>query len=58
MSITQATALIASYVTAGAIDSATARRAQAAIRSKKHYGKTMSNDDRRRMLANRFGIAA
>lgn len=57
MNITTASALITSRLQAGAIDSDTAQRAQAAIRGK-HYGKTMTADDRRRMLANRFGIAA
>ena len=55
MTITQAAALIASFFNQGAIDQATAQRAQAAIRGN-CYGQRMTNDDRRRMLANRFGI--
>lgn len=57
MNISTASALIARFFEQGAIDAATAQRAQAAIREQSYYGNRMSNDDRRRMLANRFGIA-
>lgn len=57
MSITTASALIASRFTAGLIDQATAQRAQAAIRASR-YGNSMSPADRAAMLASRFGIAA
>jgi hypothetical protein len=56
MSITQATALIASHFAAGLIDQATAIRAQIAIRGA-HYGNRMTSAERESMLANRFGIA-
>lgn len=58
MTITQASALIASFFANGMIDAEKSVNAQKAIRDRSYYGKTMSNDDRRRMLANRFGIAA
>lgn len=57
MNISNASALIASALALGTIDAATAIRAQAAIRER-YYGNTMTADDRRRMLANRFGIEA
>lgn len=55
MNITTAAALIATFFNQGAIDAETAQRAQAAIRGN-CYGMRMTADDRRRMLANRFGI--
>jgi hypothetical protein len=58
MNITQASALIAAAFASGLIDAEKACNAHKAIRDRSYYGKTMSNDDRRRMLANRFGISA
>ena len=55
MSITQATALIASHFAAGLIDQATATRAQVAVR-RVYYGNRMTSAERESMLASRFGI--
>lgn len=55
MTVTAASSLIASYLSAGRIDGATAVSAQAAIRGKR-YGNIMTAADRRQMLALRFGI--
>lgn len=55
MNITTASALISSLCSNGSISQDLANRAQLAIRER-YYGNTMTNDDRRRMLANRFGI--
>lgn len=58
MGIKQASDLIQSFFAKGLIDSDKAYAAQRAIRDRGYYGTTMTSDDRRRMLANRFGIAA
>lgn len=57
MNITTASTLIAAKLQAGLITIEAAQAAQRAIRGD-YYGQRMTADDRRRMLANRFGIEA
>ncbi|WP_343819751.1 hypothetical protein ISN75_06715 [Dyella marensis] len=55
MNITTASKLIDAAFEAGKISQETARQAQLAIRGS-YYGMRMTADDRRRMLALRFGM--
>ena len=55
MNIRNASALIAQHLDDGSISREAAIRAQSAIRGD-YYGSRMSGEDRRRMLALRFGI--
>ncbi|SDX52018.1 hypothetical protein [Lysobacter enzymogenes] len=55
MTVSAASALIGLALSAGQIDRETAIRAQSAIRGN-YYGNRMTNDDRRQLLALRFGI--
>jgi len=55
VNITTASKLIDAAFEAGKISQETARQAQIAIRGS-YYGMRMTGDDRRRMLALRFGL--
>ncbi len=56
MNITQCSDLIAEYLSHDLIDFQTAARAQDAVRQATYYGNRMTGDDRRLILALRFGI--
>lgn len=56
MNITAASLLIDAAYQAGTISLEVSRAAHIAIRERSYYGSRMSADDRRRMLALRFGI--
>lgn len=56
MSITTASDLITNALAAGRISAELAKRAQVAVRESSYYGQRMTNRDRARIVAVRFGI--
>lgn len=58
LTITQASTLIAQAVQNGSATLEEAEVMQKAIRDKRYYGNTMTNECRARMMVNRFGFFA
>jgi hypothetical protein len=58
LTITQAAKLIAEAVQNGSATFEEASEMQKAIREKRYYGNTMTNETRARMMVNRFGFFA
>ena len=58
LTITQAAKLIAEAVQNGSATFEEACKMQKAIREKRYYGNTMTNETRARMMINRFGFFA